>query len=256
MLPDLRRAQVKIEVAIVEITGELGEQIGAQLAVGGAVPDEGLVGGTSFSNAGNDLGIVLTALGYPTGRLLGQGLSLAAGSEGDFGLLLQALGTNSAANLLSAPSVTVLDNDPAEIVVGQNVPFRTGSFATDGNSTNPFTTISREDVGLTLRVIPRVHEGGVVKLEVSQEVSSLVTTNVLGAADLVTNRRSIQTSALADDGQTIVQQPRARTQQHPSGRQCLPLAPRQPDAPDVVHFPEANDPEDQRGCGRLGAREL
>jgi len=201
---DLRRAQVKIEVAIVEITGELGEQIGAQLAVGGAVPDDGVVGGTSFSNAGNDLGIVLSALGYPAGRLLGQGLSLAAGSEGDFGLLLQALGTNSAANLLSSPSVTVLDNDPAEIVVGQNVPFRTGSFATDGNSTNPFTTISREDVGLTLRVIPRVHEGGVVKLEVSQEVSSLVTTNVAGAADLVTNRRSIQTSALADDGQTIV----------------------------------------------------
>ena len=201
---DLRRAQVKIEVAIVEITGELGERIGAQLAVGGAVPEDGVTGGTSFSNSGSDLGTVLTALGYPAGRLLGQGLSLAAGSKGDFGLLLTALGTNSAANLLSSPSVTVLDNEPAEIVVGQNVPFRTGSFATDGNSTNPFTTISREDVGLTLRVIPRVHDGGVVKLDVSQEVSSLVTTNISGAADLITNRRSIQTSVLADDGETIV----------------------------------------------------
>lgn len=201
---DLRRAQVKIEVAIVEITGELGEQIGVQLGLGGAVPADGVVGGTGFSNAGTDLGTVLTALGYPAGRLLGAGLSLAAGSEGDFGLLLQAVGTNSAANLLSSPSLTVLDNDPAEIVVGQNVPFRTGSFATDGNSTNPFTTISREDVGLTLRVVPRVHEGGVVRLEVSQEISSLVPTAVIGAADLITNRRSLQTSVLADDGETIV----------------------------------------------------
>jgi len=201
---DLRRAQVKIEVAIVEITGELGEQIGVQLGFGGAVPEEGIAGGSSFSTAGTAIATVLTTLGYPTGRLLGEGLSLAAGSEGDFGLLLQALGTNSAANLLSSPSVTVLDNQPAEIVVGQNVPFRTGSFATDGNSTNPFTTISREDVGLTLRVVPRVHEGDVVKLDVSQEVSSLVTTTISGAADLITNRRSIQTSVLADDGETIV----------------------------------------------------
>lgn len=201
---DLRRAQVKIEVAIVEITGELGEQIGVQLGFGGAVPADGVVGGTGFSNAGTDLGTVLTALGYPAGRLLGAGLSLAAGSEGDFGMLLQAVGTNNAANLLSSPSITVLDNEAAEIVVGQNVPFRTGSFATDGNSTNPFTTISREDVGLTLRVVPRVHEGGVVRLEVSQEISSLVPTAVIGAADLITNRRSLQTSALADDGETIV----------------------------------------------------
>lgn len=201
---DLRRAQVKIEVAIVEITGELGEQIGVQLGFGGAVPADGVIGGTSFNNAGNDLGTVLTALGYPAGRLLGSGISLAAGSEGDFGVLLQAVGTNSAANLLSSPNLTVLDNEAAEIVVGQNVPFRTGSFATDGNSTNPFTTISREDVGLTLRVVPRVHEGGVVRLEVSQEISALAPTAVVGAADLVTSRRSLQTSVLADDGETVV----------------------------------------------------
>ncbi|MFC5346162.1 type II secretion system secretin GspD [Brevundimonas staleyi] len=201
---DLRRAQVKIEVAIVEITGELGEQIGVQLGFGGAVPADGVVGGTSFNNAGTDLATVLSALGYPAGRLLGSGLSLAAGSDGDFGVLLQAVGTNSAANLLSSPNLTVLDNEPAEIVVGQNVPFRTGSFATTGNSTNPFTTISREDVGLTLRVVPRVHEGGVVRLEVAQEISALAPTAVVGAADLVTSRRSLQTSVLADDGETVV----------------------------------------------------
>lgn len=201
---DLRRPQVKIEVAIVEITGELGERIGVQLGLGGAVPDDGVVGGTSFGNAGSAIGTVLTALGYPAGRLLSEGLSVAAGREGEFGVLLQALGNTTSANLLSTPSVTVLDNQPAEIVVGQNVPFRTGSFATDGNSLNPFTTIEREDVGLTLRVLPRVHDGDVVKLEVAQEVSALVNTQVLGAADLITNRRSIQTSVLADDGETIV----------------------------------------------------
>ena len=201
---DLRRPQVKIEVAIVEITGDLGEQIGVQLGLGGSVPADGVAGGSSFSTAGTAIGTVLTALGYPTGRLLGEGLSVAAGQEGEFGLLLQALGTNTSANLLSSPNITVLDNTPAEIVVGQNVPFRTGSFATDGNSLNPFTTISREDVGLTLRVIPRVHEGNVVKLDVAQEVSSLVNANVVGAADLLTSRRSIQTTVLADDGQTVV----------------------------------------------------
>lgn len=201
---DLRRAQVKIEVAIVEITGDLGEQIGVQLAVGSAVPADGGAGGTSFSTAGSAIGTVLTALGFPTGRILGEGLSLAAGQKDEFGLLLQALGSNTSANLLSTPSITVLDNQPAEFVAGQNVPFRTGSFATDGNTLNPFTTISREDVGLTLRVIPRVHDGNVVKLEVSQELSSLVNSTVAGAADLITNRRSIQTTVLADDGETIV----------------------------------------------------
>ncbi len=202
---DVRRPQVMIEAAIVEITGELGERLGVQLAVGGAVPDSGVVGGSSFSNAGTALGAVLTGLGVPQAAALGEGLSLAAGSEGEFGLLLQALNSTSSANLLSTPQVTVLDNEEAEIIVAQNVPFVTGSFTTDGNSSNnPFQTISREDVGLILRVVPRVNDGDVVKLEVSQEVSSLVDTNISGAADLITNRRSVQTTVLADDGETIV----------------------------------------------------
>lgn len=200
---DIRRPQVTIEAAIVEITGELGERLGVQIAAGGAVPLEGVAGGTSFSPAGAPLSTVLSVLGVPGSQAIGEGLNLAAGSRGDFGLLLQALSQTSSANLLSTPSVTVLDNQPAEIVVGQNVPFRTGAFATEGNSFNPFTTISREDVGVTLRVTPRVHDGDVVRLEVSQEVSSLVNAGVIGAADLITNRRSIQTTVLADDGQTI-----------------------------------------------------
>ena len=200
---DLRRPQVVIEAAIVEITGELGEQLGIQLAAGGAVPATGVGGGTSFTTVGNSLGTILTALGVPGGNVLSEGLNLAIGRKGEFGLLLQALSRTSSANLLSTPSVTVLDNESAEIVVGQNVPFRTGSFAPDGDVTNPFTTISREDVGVTLRVTPRVHDGDVVRLEVTQEVSSLVNGNVPGAADLVTNRRSITTTVLADNGETI-----------------------------------------------------
>ena len=200
---DVRRPQVTIEAAIVEVTGELGERLGVQLALGGAVPADGVTGGSSFTNAGTSLSQILGALGVPGAAGLSEGLTVAAGSEGDFGILLQALSQTSSANLLSTPSVTVLDNQPAEIVVGQNVPFRTGAFATEGNTTNPFTTITREDVGVTLRVVPRVHDGDVVRLEVSQEVSSLVNGNVIGAADLITNRRSIQTTVLADDGQTI-----------------------------------------------------
>lgn len=200
---DVRRPQVVIEAAIVEITGDLGEQLGIQLAAGGAVPGSGVVGGTSFTQSGTSLGQILSALGVPGAAAISEGLNLAVGSEGDFGVLLQALSRTSSANLLSTPSVTVLDNEEAEIVVGQNVPFRTGSFGTDGNTVNPFTTISREDVGVTLRVTPRVHDGDVVRLEVSQEVSSLVNGAVLGAADLVTNRRSVQTTVLADNGQTI-----------------------------------------------------
>ena len=201
---DVRRPQVRIEAAIVEITGDAAEQLGIQLGFGSAaaLPNSG---GTSFSNAGISLRNILTILGAPAAAALPpEGAGVSLGSRGDFGVFVQALGQSTKANLLSTPSLTTLDNQPGEIVVGQNVPFRTGSFTVDGNGTNPFTTIEREDVGITLRVVPRVHEGDVVKLEVSQEVSALVNANIAGAADLITNRRSIKTTVLADNGETIV----------------------------------------------------
>ncbi len=202
---DVRRPQVVIEAAIVEITGERGEQLGVQLAAGQASRLDGGAGATSFSNLGPSVRDILVALGSPAAAVIGEGLGIGIGSRDDFSILINALGTSSAANLLSTPSVTVLDNEPAEIVVGQNVPFRTGSFTTDGGGTlSPFTTIEREDVGITLRIVPRVHEGDTVRLQVSQEVSSLVPGGALiGAADLITNRRSIQTTVLADDGRTV-----------------------------------------------------
>jgi general secretion pathway protein D len=200
---DIRRPQVLIEAAIVEITGDRAEQLGIQLGIGGAAAAVDNSAGTSFSNVGLPLRQILSVLGAPAAIALGDGFTGNFGSRGDFGILVQALGTSTRANLLSTPSLTTLDNQPAEIVVGQNVPFRTGSYATDGNTTTPFTTIQREDVGITLRVVPRVHDGDVIRLEVSQEVSSLVG-SITGAADLITNRRAIQTTVLADDGQTIV----------------------------------------------------
>jgi general secretion pathway protein D len=201
---DVRRPQVLIEAAIVEISGDQAEQLGIQLGIGAAALDRASGGATSFSNLGLPLSSILAAIGAPAaGAVLSNGASANIRIGDNFSILVQALGQSTRANLLSTPSLTTLDNEPAEIVVGQNVPFRTGSFATDGNTVNPFTTIERQDVGLTLRVVPRIHEGNVVRLEVAQEVSSLVDA-VTGAADLITNRRSIQTTVLADDGQTIV----------------------------------------------------
>ena len=200
---DVRRPQVLIEAAIAEVTSDVAEQLGVQFGAGKAAVIGGVSGGTSFTNSGLSLGSIVSALLPGTGAALSTGLSIAGGSVGNFSVLVQALGSSAKANLLSTPSITTLDNEPAEIVVGQNVPFRTGSYGTAGNTLTPFTTIERQDVGLTLRVVPRIHEGDSIRLEVSQEVSSLVGA-VSGAADLITNRRSIQTTVLADNGDTIV----------------------------------------------------
>ena len=201
---DVRRPQVQIEAAIVEITGDQAEALGVQLGAGAAA----VTGADGFASSASTLGIplrsILAAINpVAAAGVLADGLTGNLGIGNNFNILVQALSNSTRANLLSTPSITTLDNTPAQIVVGQNVPFRTGSFATDGNSTNPFTTITRQDVGITLRVIPRIHQGNVVRLEVSQEVSSLVGA-VSGAADLITNRRAIQTTVLADNGGTIV----------------------------------------------------
>lgn len=201
---DIRRPQVMIEAAIVEISGDTAEQLGIQFGAGAAAP-EGRFAGTSFSLTGLSLRGILTALGVPAAIGLAQeGFSAGFSVTDNFSILIQALAQSSRANLLSTPSITTLDNQSAEIVVAQNVPFLTGSFSPSGNSGDVFSTVEREDVGIILRVVPRVHDGDTVRLEVSQEVSSLVAANTPGAVDLITNRRSIQTTVLADDGGTIV----------------------------------------------------
>lgn len=199
---DQRRPQVLIEAAIVEISGNAAEQLGIQFGLGDAAL-EGTFGATSFPVPGPSVANVLSVLGVPASVVVGgEGLSAGFGAGG-FSILVRALARSTRANLLSTPSITTLDNQPAEIVVAQNVPFVTGSFSLDGTSNDPFTTIERQDVGITLRVLPRIYQGDVVRLEISQEASSLAGSSVPGAADLITNRRSIKTTVLADDGGTV-----------------------------------------------------
>lgn len=201
---DIRRPQVMIEAAIVEISGDIAEQLGVQFGIGDAAPQDRFAV-TSFSLTGPSLRSILSILGVPAALgVADAGLSVGGGIGDQFGVLIQALARSSRANLLSTPSITTLDNQPAEIVVGQNVPFLTGTFTPSGSSDDLFSTIEREDVGITLRVVPRVHEGDVIRLEVRQEASSLVNANVVGAVDLITNRRAIETTVLADNGGTIV----------------------------------------------------
>lgn len=198
---DQRRPQVLIEAAIVEVSGDIAEALGVQLGFGAAAPPAGFAA-TSFSPGGPTLRNILTLLGTRVaGSVSPQGLSIGLSNEDEFGILLQALGSSTKANLLSNPSITTLDNQAAEIVVGQNVPFRTGSFTSEGSTQN---TIERRDVGITMRVIPRVNQGDVVQLDIEQEASSLAQSTVQGAADLITNTRSIKTTVLADNGGTIV----------------------------------------------------
>lgn len=212
---DVRRTQVLIEAAIVEVSISDRQSIGVDLAAvdreGDSIPLvvsplnqalQSLLGPAVASGNTDDLVAGAAGLTSPT-------LAVARLSGGvSFAAILQAIGTHSDSDLLSTPSILTLDNEEATIVVGQNVPFRTGSFTTSGTGAqNPFTTIQREDVGITLRVIPHIHDGDAVRLQVEQEVSSVESAAQVGDqsfSDIVTNKRTISTTILADDGQTIV----------------------------------------------------
>lgn len=204
---DVRRAQVLIEAAIVEISDGLSKALGVQLAAGGnSIP----AAFTNFSNVGVSAATVIGAIiaDSPQVAGIGDGGAIAVGERKDngktWGALIQALSTSGQAKLLSTPSIITMDNEESEIVVGQNVPFRTGSTSTgtDGLS-NPFTTIERQDVGLTLRVTPSISDGELVRLEIEQESSSIAPSNE-AASDIITNKREIKTSVLADNLETIV----------------------------------------------------
>lgn len=203
---DVRRPQVLIEAAIAEITGEEGEALAVQLGTSGAALNGVEGAGTSFSTVGPSLGSILNALGVPAGTLLGASQGLVGNvSIGDnFSILVQALGTSTKSNLLSTPQITTLDNKVGEFVAAQQVPFVTGSILTDSSNVRPYTSIERKDVGITLKVLPRINAGDTIRLEVVQEASSIATAQLSQATDLITNRRAITTTVLADNGQTIV----------------------------------------------------
>lgn len=200
---DVRRAQVMVEAVIAEVSHEKSRELGVQWAVDGRTGNNA-VGLVNFS-----LGTPITAYANldsppsPTGFNVGFG-DLTGVNK--IAALLSALAGDSQTNILSTPTLVTLDNEEAEIVVGQNVPFVTGSFSGTGNGganpTNPFNTISRQDVGLTLKIKPQINEGDAIKMDVTQEVSSLAPSSA--AADIITNKRSIQTSVMVDDGQIVV----------------------------------------------------
>ena len=211
---DNRRAQVLIQAAIVEVSGDDATQLGVQWALGNANSGYGVV---NFSNVGASATTlaaaalsggagISAAAGSIAGALLGIGNSSqdSNGNTQFYGAILQALDSTTSANLLSMPSILTLDNEKASILVGQNVPFVTGSYTTSGNSsTNPFQTIDRQDIGINLNVIPHIGDNGTVRLEVSQEVSSVVPSSIGNASGLITNKSLINTTILADDQQTI-----------------------------------------------------
>jgi general secretion pathway protein D len=203
---DVRRPQVLIEAAIAEITGEEAEALAVQLGTSGAALNRVEGAGTSFSTVGPSLGAILSTLGVPAGALLGQSQGLIGNVSigNEFSILVQALGTSTKSNLLSTPQITTLDNKVGEFVVAQEVPFVTGSILTDSSDVRPYTSIERKDVGITLKVLPRINAGDTIRLEVVQEASSIAATQLSQATDLITNRRAINTTVLADNGQTIV----------------------------------------------------
>lgn len=201
---DVRRAQVLIESAIVEITGDVRDALGVQWFTGDL---DAPVAATNFEDSGTSLSSIATSVLAGTPVSLANGLTLGGakvrGDTIDFGGIIQAIESDSSSNLLSTPSIMTLDNQEAEIIVGQNVPFRTGS-TTSSNNANPFTTITREDVGITLKVIPHIHDGNEVRLEIEATTESVAPTSVQGSADLITNKRSIKTMVLTENEETIV----------------------------------------------------
>lgn len=209
---DARRAQVYVESLIAEVNADKASEFGIQWQGALGRAGDSVVGllGTNFGAGGNNI----LNLASQTGEALlvpgaGLNLGLAQRTNGVYvlGALARFLEQNGEGNVLSTPNLLTLDNEEAKIVIGQNVPFVTGQFTNTnaGNgSVNPFQTIERQDVGLTLRVKPQISENGTVKLTIFQEVSSVLASSVDSPSGLITNKRSIESSVLVDDGAIVV----------------------------------------------------
>jgi general secretion pathway protein D len=207
---DQRRAQVFVESLIAEVSADKAAEFGVQW-MSGTGTGSNTVGvlGTNFSVGGTNL-LTLAANAAQGTYAASPGFNIAAGQQRNgvlaLGALARFLQTNGDANILSTPNLLTLDNEEAKIVIGQNVPFVTGQY-TANNSTNgavnPFQTIERKDVGLTLRVKPQISESGTVKMQIFQEVSS-IDSKSSSTSGLITNKRSIESSVLVEDGSIVV----------------------------------------------------
>ena len=211
---DIRRAQVYVEALIAEVTTDKASQFGFQWGAGAKAGSGTVAGMANFPNSGASIAGVaaspaaLASAGGLSLAYLGNKITLADGTQvRSLGALARALEEKSIGNILSTPNLLTLDNAEAKIVVGQNVPFVTGSFSQATSTTgavNPFQTIERKDVGLTLKIKPQISEGGTIKLQISQESSSVARATGVQASDLITNKRSLDTTVIVDDGNTIV----------------------------------------------------
>ena len=208
---DARRAQVYVESLIAEVNADKVAEFGIQWQGTIGKNGDGSIGllGTNFGTGGNNL-ITLAAGGGSVAPGTGLNVGVANRTNGIYvlGFLARFLQQTGDGNILSTPNLLTLDNEEAKIVIGQNVPFVTGTFtntnANNNGTVNPFQTIERKDVGLTLRVKPQISENGTVKLAIFQEVSSVQASSINSPTGLITNKRSIESNVLVDDGAIVV----------------------------------------------------
>jgi general secretion pathway protein D len=215
---DVRRPQVLVEALIVEVSDIAAKELGVQFAVGDTSGDTIPLISTNYTRSAPNIlslagalsGDIQTddatraaALNSLTG--LGGGTIGVGGRSGDvlFGAILNAVETDDDSNVLSTPFVTTLDNQPASFLVGQEIPVTTGETLGTANL-NPFRTFEREEVGIQLDVTPQISDGDVIRLAIKQEVSSIAGVLTSTAGDFVTNKREIETTVLANDGEIIV----------------------------------------------------
>lgn len=187
---DVRRAQVLVEAIIAEVSTDLTKELGV----------EGFLRPTGDSDNGITLSTINAANIADTAGLTVGADNFTSGTR--WGLLVRALESDTTTNILSTPTLVTLDNEEAEIVVAQNVPFITGSYSNESGSTDPFQTIERHDVGLTLTITPQINEGNSIQLKIEQESSSISNSSV--ASDIITNERRISTSVMIDDREILV----------------------------------------------------
>jgi len=212
---DIRRAQVMVEAIIAEVSSDRAAELGVQWLFDGSVSDNP-VGAINFGGSGTSISSLAAGTAAGGGGVGAALASLGAGATLGFGKftsdtfnfagLISALEGDGSTNVLSTPNLVTLDNQEAEIFVGQELSIPTGSFSSAGSTTstvNPFTTFERKQVGIRLKVKPQINEGDAIQLEIEQTVDG-ISAGAAGTGDIVTNERSIKTTVLVDDGKLLV----------------------------------------------------
>jgi len=208
---DIPRAQVKVDAIIVEVTEDKAAEFGVTWATEAAQDNIG-IGLTNFPATSTGVAQVAAATqgDIPNTSLIPQGISFGVGrinrAETSWAAILTALQGDATTNIISTPSIVTMDNEQAEISVGQEVPFLTGQFTATGaaqGAINPFQTIQRQEIGTSLTITPQINEGTGVKLNIEQETSS-ISAGAAGAVDIITNNRTITTSVFVEDGEILV----------------------------------------------------